>query len=217
MAVGSAVHSELKGARFTGMEGCFIPTIHHQTSRPAPTMQWMQRRVFNITCIKFQEGQPCLFLSQQATWWGYRPVNKGPHYHTHAKQPYHTPISSCTKLEGLNVQVSPTQQLTKDGGGFQTEGKPSDMGDVVVGDWLDFGYAGGQHGCGVIRVKDSGEKPTLCGAKNVSTWMLAFRNVDIYPPFVISVDGLLSNEAETMLKRLESCLATKWRQTYPRT
>ena len=34
------------------------------------------------------------------------------------------------------------------------------------------------------------------------------------PPFIVPVDGLLSIEAESMLKRLASGLTTKWRQPY---
>ena len=38
-----------------------------------------------------------------------------------------------------------------------------------------------------------------------------------FSPFVASVDGLLGMEVTKTLKRLASCLATKWRQPYPKT
>ena len=37
-----------------------------------------------------------------------------------------------------------------------------------------------------------------------------------FSPFVASVDGLLGVEATATLKRLASCLATKWRKPYSR-
>ena len=38
-----------------------------------------------------------------------------------------------------------------------------------------------------------------------------------FSPFVVSVDGLLEVEATATLKRLASCLATKWKQSYSKT
>ena len=38
-----------------------------------------------------------------------------------------------------------------------------------------------------------------------------------FPPFVASVEGLLGVEATATLKRLASCLATKWRKPYSKT
>ena len=35
-----------------------------------------------------------------------------------------------------------------------------------------------------------------------------------FSPFVASVDGLLGVEATATLKRIASCLASKWRQSY---
>ena len=38
-----------------------------------------------------------------------------------------------------------------------------------------------------------------------------------FSPYVFSVDGLTGVEATATLKRIASCLATKWRQTYSKT
>ena len=38
-----------------------------------------------------------------------------------------------------------------------------------------------------------------------------------FPPYVASVDGLLGVEATATLKRLSSCLATKWKKSYSKT
>ena len=38
-----------------------------------------------------------------------------------------------------------------------------------------------------------------------------------FSPFVASVDGLLGVEARATLKRIASCLATKWRHPYSKT
>ena len=38
-----------------------------------------------------------------------------------------------------------------------------------------------------------------------------------FSPLVASVDGLLGLEATSTLKRIASCLVTKWRKTYSRT
>ena len=38
-----------------------------------------------------------------------------------------------------------------------------------------------------------------------------------FSPFVASVDGLLDMEATETLKRISSCLTTKWRHPYSRT
>ena len=38
-----------------------------------------------------------------------------------------------------------------------------------------------------------------------------------FPPFVAYVDGLMGVEATATLKRLSSCLATKWKQPYSNT
>ena len=38
-----------------------------------------------------------------------------------------------------------------------------------------------------------------------------------FSPFVASVDGLMGVEATATLKRIASCLATKWRQPYSKT
>ena len=38
-----------------------------------------------------------------------------------------------------------------------------------------------------------------------------------FSPFVASVDGLLGVEATATLKRISSCLATKWRKPYSKT
>ena len=38
-----------------------------------------------------------------------------------------------------------------------------------------------------------------------------------FSPFVASVDGLLGVEVTATLKRLASCLATKWKQSYSKT
>ena len=69
------------------------------------------------------------------------------------------------KREIYTGRVPPTQQPNGDGSGFRKEYQPYDTGYLVEGDLLNFGYAYGQHGCGVILVKDSREKPTNHGVK----------------------------------------------------
>ena len=43
------------------------------------------------------------------------------------------------------------------------------------------------------------------------------RQLRHFSPFVASVDGLLGAEATATLKRIASCLASKWRQSYSKT
>ena len=38
-----------------------------------------------------------------------------------------------------------------------------------------------------------------------------------FSPFVASMDGMLGVEAKTTMKRISSCLATKWKQSYSKT
>ena len=52
--------------------------------------------------------------------------------------------------------------------------------------------------------------------KRICTWRIDSSNT-YFPPFIDLVDGLLGVEAEAILKRIASQLATKWQQPYSRT
>ena len=92
-----------------------IPPIPHWNARPDPPLWWLQSRVFDCACTRMQEGQPRHVLSQQATWWGVRPVQKGSHIHTRPWRPANKHRARCANQEGLSVRFQPTQQPTRDG------------------------------------------------------------------------------------------------------
>ena len=80
----------------------------------------MRCRVLGVAYIRLQEVQPHHVFSQQPTWRGSGPGEQGPQSLTHTQRPHHKDRFRRMKQLGIICWLPPTQQLTKDGSGFQT-------------------------------------------------------------------------------------------------
>ena len=209
MADSAAVYIKSHVTGCAGMARYPLPAIYPIPPRPTQNMWRLQQHFLNLTFPWLQKGRPNHGASYWYPWRGHGSFQKNFYAHAHARQPPHIHRSCSTKAKGSAIRVK-TLPIITDARFHGTEVQPSDTWPLTKRDRRCSRHTCREHWRKILR----GEVPSRCIKVQKHIYLEAcFHQIQHFPPFVFSLDGLLSVEVEATLKRISRRLATKCQQS----